>query len=99
MNINTNSLIKDIFKDEVLNIQYYIYRQMQSKLVARQRNAIKAWDNFNCIINRPLSDQINFEKFKKIADISKDMHLLDYNIEETKRAKRLMAYYDRVRRN
>ena len=99
MDINTNSLIKDVFKDEILNIQYYIYRQMQCKLADRQRDAIKAWDNFTCIINRPLSDQVNFAKFKKIADISKDMHLLDYNIEDTKRAKRLIAYYNQFRKN
>lgn len=62
--------IKDIFPREVLEIGKYLYVEMND--IKNQRNAIKAWDNFECLINKTNDDvqAMNriariFEKFQK----------------------------------
>lgn len=46
--------IKDIFPREVLEIGKYLYVEMND--IKNQRNAIKAWDNFECLINKTIDD-------------------------------------------
>ena len=47
--------IKDIFKEEVLEIGKYIYIEMNN--INSQRKAVKAWDNFECLINKTTDDK------------------------------------------
>ena len=46
--------IKDIFPNEVIEIGKYLYIEMNNS--KNQQNAIKAWDNFECLINKTTDD-------------------------------------------
>ena len=78
-NSDTNSssiLIKDIFKEEVLEIQLYLYVQMNN--LKRQRDAVKAWDNFEEMIIRPVTDKEALNKmvqFLKRIEPSNDVSI------------------------
>lgn len=56
----SNILIKDVFKDEVLEVGKYLYVQMRNLKI--QASAVAAWDRFEVLINKPVSDRIALEK-------------------------------------
>ena len=76
-------LIKDVFAEEVLSIQKYLYVMMND--FSQQTKAIKAWDKFEYLINKKiddkkaLSDMINL-----LTRISKKDNLIieNYNPEK-----------------
>ena len=58
VSINTNkqtTLIKEHFKDEILEIGSYLYLQMGNDEL--RKDAIKAWDNFEYLINHSTDDK------------------------------------------
>ena len=68
-------LIKDLFKEEVLEVQLYLYVQMNRS--KRQMDAVKAWDNFEEMIIKPVSDKealnkmVNFlKRIEPSTDVS-----------------------------
>lgn len=60
----TDTLIKDVFAKEILEVSAYIYTQMQSTDETRKRDAIKAWNIFENLIYKPVSDKNSLEKVK-----------------------------------
>lgn len=60
----TDILIKDVFAKEILEVSAYIYTQMQSTDAKRKRDAIKAWNIFENLIYKPVSDKNSLEKVK-----------------------------------
>ena len=60
--IVNNTLIKDVFKDEVLEIGKHLYVKMQNQNVEIRINAIKAWDRFENLVNKPITDKESLNK-------------------------------------
>jgi len=70
VSVNKVRLIKDVFSQEVLEIGKYLYVEMNN--FERQRDAIKAWDNFESLINKP-SD--NIEAMERMIRILKNFQV------------------------
>lgn len=67
-----NVLIKDVFSQQVEEVEKYLYVKMQSNDCPTQQKAIKTWDIFENMINKPINDQNNLRKFlnfiKRVAE-------------------------------
>ena len=85
---NNETLIKDIFKEEILEIKHYIYSNMQSTGIRKKKNAIKAWDIFDNMINKKISDTDSLCRFIHILDMADKAGLVDFQI-DNKKMKRL----------
>ena len=66
-----NIILKEVFEPQIEEVQKYLYIKMQSTDLKTTRNAIKAWDIFDNMINKSINDRENLERFlhllKKIA--------------------------------
>lgn len=64
-------ILKEVFEPQIEEVQKYLYIKMQSTDLKTTRNAIKAWDIFDNMINKSINDRENLERFlhllKKIA--------------------------------
>ena len=83
--IESNLLIKDLFKEQVLEISKYLYVKMQG--VKTQAKAIEVWDRFEVLINKPVTDK---EALKRMIELLKRIEKSDeieINLNEKKYAK------------
>lgn len=62
-------LIKDIFSMEILEVQKELYLMMQSSDIKIRQNAIKAFDNFELLIEKSVNDTIALNKTLKLLKI------------------------------
>ena len=62
--INYNILIKDLFSREVTEISKSIYVQMIKP--SRYKDAAKAWDNFEVLVEKPIGDKEALRRFVSI---------------------------------
>ncbi len=83
--INTNLLIKDVFSHEVAEICKVIYVQMNN--VYQSKDAVKAWDNFELLIEKPISDKEALKRMIKI--INKLSDTLDLRVDKKRYEKYL----------
>ncbi len=57
-------LIKDVLSKEVNQLGMHLYVMMQNP--KRKKDAIRAWDNLENIINKPITDKVALEKIINI---------------------------------
>lgn len=74
----SNALIKDVFSAEVNAIATYLYVKMQGRL--SQKNAVKAWDNFEELINRPINDEESLLKVLALFEVSNKQNLTNIDL-------------------
>lgn len=80
-------LIKDLFSEEVLEIQKYLYVQM-SNLKIRPL-AISAWDRFEYLINKPVNDIVSLKKMISLLKRIENSTSVSITVEEKKYTKYL----------
>ena len=57
-------MIKDVLSKEVNQLGMHLYVMMQNP--KRKKDAIRAWDNLENIINKPITDKVALEKIINI---------------------------------
>ena len=80
-------LIKDLFKEEVLEIGKYLYVQMSDFKI--QSIAVAAWDRFEVLINKPVSDQIALERMISFLKRIENSSTVTISLDEKKYTKYL----------
>lgn len=83
--IESNLLIKDLFKEQVLEISKYLYVKMQG--VKTQAKAIKAWDRFEVLINKPVTDKESLKRMIELLKRIEKSDEIEINLNEKKYAK------------
>jgi len=61
--INSEVLIKDVYSEEIYEICLYLYVKMNE---LNNKQAIKAWDNFENLIYKPISDKAALDRMNLI---------------------------------
>lgn len=81
------TLIKELFADEALEIGKYLYVKMQ--YADSQRNAIKAWDNLEALINKPVSDKEALKRMLALLNKMEKNNSIKINLDAKKYVKYL----------
>lgn len=77
-NVCRNILIKDIFSNELLEIEKYIYLEMGNP--KRQRDAVKAWDILESLSYKPITDKEAVKKMIHLIEVhSKSTRTIKYD--------------------
>lgn len=75
---NKENLIKNLFEKEVLQIGAYLYSQTGK--IELQKNAIEALDNFQLLIEKPVTDKDALKRIMALLEKVKDNGIFDINI-------------------
>lgn len=75
-------LIKDLFSTEILEVQKLLYLKMQSTNIKNRQDAIKAFDNFELLIEKDVDDRLALDKTLKVLKI---LNLIDDDSEKIKK--------------
>ncbi len=82
-------LVKDIFPNEIIEIQKMIYIQMQKQDTKRQKEAISAWDRLEQLIYKPLNNHDAFTRMLHLISQFQNVIPSIYPIDEETIAKRI----------
>lgn len=76
-------LIRDLFKEEVLEIRKYLYLQMADQSI--QSKAVKAWDKFEIMIEKDSSDKENLKRMITLLNnLEKNCNSISINVDQDK---------------
>ena len=91
-NNNTNSnnthtekvlLIKEVFEEEIIELKKYIYSMTMSE--DTRNGAVKAWDNLESLIDKPITNKRALDKLLKLLKVLEAIQYLKIDKEKVKK--------------